>query len=48
MQQTAILQAFSVLPDVRRGQGKGTPCLMFSHIYPSRGSGNRGFLAIGD
>ena len=49
MQQTAILEAFSVLPDVRRGQGKRHTLPLCLAIFTlAVAAGNRGFLAIGD
>lgn len=49
MHQVAILEAFSDLPDARRGQGKRhTVPLCLAIFTLAVVAGNQGFLAIGD
>ena len=49
MPEIAILQAFSDLPDVRRGQGRRHSIPLCLAIFTlAVVAGNQGFLAIGD
>jgi hypothetical protein len=49
MSQIAILEAFTDLPDIRRGQGRRHSIGICLAIFTlAVAAGNQGFLAIGD